>query len=318
MRSGASALSLLSVPLNVHLLCVLQEEERALADLSHAVGLPPASTLRAYLRTLDEWGLVERRQEGAFPGAVSYALTEPGEKLVQTGSVLQRWLKAAPNEAMALGSPAAKSAVKALVDGWEVAIVRALAARPCTLTELDRLIPQVSYPALERRLTAMRKVGLATGRRNGNGRGTPYEATAWLRESVAPLVAATAWERRHAPDRTAAIGRLDVEAAFLLALPALRFGSDLSGSCRLAVELRGQGNSRYAGATATVADGKVSASARLGGDADAWVIGTPSDWVRWVSGRQEEVEIGGDYRLAVALADALRETLTPRQRVQRP
>jgi DNA-binding HxlR family transcriptional regulator len=315
MRAGGGALSLLSVPLNVHLLCALQEEERALADLSQTVGLPPASTLRAYLRTLGEWGLVERRQEGAFPGAVSYALTGPGEKLVQTGDVLQRWLKSAPNGAMALGSPAAKSAVKVLVDGWDVAIVRALAARPCTLTELDRLIPQVSYPALERRLTAMRKVGLSQGRRNGNGRGTPHGATAWLRESVAPLAAALAWERRHASAKTAAIGRLDVEAAFLLSLPILRLPGDLSGSCRLAVELRGQGDSRYAGATITVAEGRPSATARLGGAVDAWVTGTPSDWFRWVNGRHEDVEIGGDYRLALAVADGLRDALVPGQRV---
>ena len=315
MRAGAGALSLLSVPLNVHLLCALEEEERALANLSHTVGLPPASTLRAYLRTLDSWGLVERRQEGAFPGAVSYALTEPGEKLVQTGDVLQRWLKTAPKGAMALGSPAAKRVVKALVDGWDVAIVRALAARPCTLTELDRLIPQVSYPALERRLTAMRKIGLIEGRRSGNGRGTPYEATAWLRESVAPVVAATAWERRHAPDKTSAIGRLDVEATFLLALPILRLADDLSGSCRLAVELRGQGDARYAGATATIADGRLSVTARIGGAVDAWVTGTPIDWFRWVTGRHEEVEIGGDHRLALAVAEGLRETLVPAQRV---
>ena len=315
MRAGAGALSLLSVPLNVHLLCALQEEERALADLSHTVGLPPASTLRAYLRTLSEWGLVERRQEGAFPGAVSYTLTEPGEKLVQTGDVLQRWLKAAPTGGMALGSPAAKSAVKALVDGWDVAIVRALASRPCTLTELDRLIPQVSYPALERRLTAMRKVGQVGGRRNENGRGTPYGATAWLRESVAPVIAATAWERRHAGSRTAAIGRLDVEAVLLLALPLLQLPGDLAGSCRLGVELRREGAPRYAGATATLADGGVSATANLGEEADAWVTGTPLDWFRWINGRHDEVEIGGDIRLARLLADALRDALVPQHRV---
>lgn len=315
MRAGAGALSLLSVPLNVNLLCVLQEEERPLADLSQAVGLPPASTLRTYLRTLSEWGLVERKQEGAFPGSVSYALTAPGEKLVRTGDVLQRWLKAAPTGAMALGSPAAKSAVKALIDGWDVAIVRALASRPCTLTELDRLIPHVSYPALERRLTAMRKVSLVEGRRNGGGRGTPYRATDWLCESVAPLAAAMAWERRHAAAKTAAIGRLDVEALFLLALSRLHLPPDVSGSCRLTVELRGERAHRYAGATAVVDGGKVSAHARLGDEADAWVVGTPLNWFRWVNSAAEAVEIGGDRRLAVALGVALGEALVPAQPV---
>lgn len=315
MRAGANGLSLLSVPLNVRLLCALQEEDRSLADLSQAVGLPPASTMRAYLRTLGEWGLVDRRQETAFPGPVGYALTESGQKLMQTGEVLQRWLMGSPSGGMTLGSPAAKSALKALVDGWEAAIVRALAARPCTLTELDRLIPPISYPTLERRMTAMRKVGLVVGRRNGNSRGTPYEATDWLRSGVALLIASTAWERRHAPAKTAPIGRLDVEATFLLALPILPIAGDLSGSCRLTVELRGQGDPQYAGATVTVAGGSLSATPRLGGTVDAWVTGTPTDWFRWVGGRHEEVEIGGDYRLVLALADGLRDTLMPNQRV---
>jgi DNA-binding HxlR family transcriptional regulator len=315
MRAGASGLSLLSVPLNVHLLCALQEEERPLADLSQAVGLPPASTMRAYLRTLGEWGLVDRRQETAFPGSVGYALTESGVKLVRIGQVLQRWLKESPNGRMALGSPAAKSAVKALVDGWDAAIVRALAARPCTLTELDRLIPRISYPTLERRMTAMRKVGLVEGRRNGSGRGTAYEATDWLRQAVTPLAAVSAWEYCHAPTGATRLGRLEVEAAFLLALPPLRLPTALSGSCRLAVELRGGGEHKLAGATVTVEEGRATARARLGSDAEAWVTGTAPGWYRWLMGGREEVEIGGDHRIPLALASALREAFVPGQRV---
>lgn len=317
MRAGANALSLLAVPLNVRILSALQEEERSLSDLSQAVGLPPASTMRAYLRTLTEWGLVNREQQGAFPGAVSYSLTESGDKLALTGDILQRWLKTAPNGGMALGSPAAKSAVKALVDGWEASIIRALAARPCTLTELARVIPRISYPALERRLTAMRRVGQVEGRRNENGRGTPYGATAWLREAVAPLIAGAAWERRHAPSRTPTIGRLDIEAAFLLALPLLELPPHLSGTCRLAVELRSEGELSYAGASATFEEGKiVAAAARLDGEAETWVAGTPSGWFRWVNGRDDEaVEITGETRLPRALAAALREALAPGHRV---
>jgi len=315
MRTGANALSLLAVPLNVHLLAALHEEGRQLADLSQAVGLPPASTMRTYLRALGEWGAVERKQETAFPGSVRYELTESGEALILTAEILQRWLGAAPNGGMALGSPAAKSAIKALVDGWNAAIVRALAARPCTLTELARAMPQISYPALERRLTAMRRAGQVEGRRSGNGRGTPYGATPWLREGVSPLVAAAAWERRHAPSRSAAVGRLDVEAAFLLAIPALNLPADLSGSCRLAVELRGKQGLSYAGATVTVRDGEATASARLEDEADARVTGNPLAWFRWINGGREEIEIAGDHRLAVALADALREAMVHGQPV---
>jgi DNA-binding HxlR family transcriptional regulator len=218
---------------------------------------------------------------------------------------------------MALGSPAAKSAVKALVDGWDAAVVRALAARSCTLTELARVIPQISYPALERRLTAMRRVGQVEARRSGNERGTPYGATTWLREAVAPLIAAAAWERRHAPSRTSPIGKLEVEAAFLLALPLLEMPAALSGSCRMAVELRDGTDLHYAGTTVAIEGGRMaSAVARLGGEVDAWVSGTARGWFRWVNGgNDEEVEMGGDGDLATALADALREALVPGHRV---
>lgn len=314
MRTGARALSLLSIPLNVRLLSALQEEERSLADLTHAVGLPPASTLRTYLRTLVEWGALERRQEPAFPGSVRYALTTPGERLVEVGAVLQMWLKEAPNGGMALGSPAAKSAIKTLVDGWDAAVVRALVGRPCTLTELDRVIPQISYPALERRLTSMRRVGQVEEQpRNGNGRGTPYGATGWLREAVVPLVAAIAWERGYAPEATAAIGRLDVESVYLLALPQLEMPANTSGSCRLAVQLGNGSRISYAGATVSVRKGKpVAAVARLDGDPDAGVAGTALGWFQWIIGRGDEgVEVTGNSGLAFELAAALREKLVP-------
>lgn len=308
---------LLAVPLNVHLLDALEEKERSLADLSEAVGLPPASTMRSYLRTLSEWGVVERKQETAFPGSVRYELTSAGEELVQAGQILQRWLKTAPKGEIGIGSATAKSAIKALVDGWEAAIIRALAVRPCTLTELARALPKLSYPTLERRLTAMRRVGLVEGRRNGNGRGTPYAATPWLSAAVTPMIAATVWERRHAPTRTAPIGRLDVEAALLLALPMLRLPAETSGSCRLGVELRSGGEIRYAGVTAQVESGRaVAAVARLGGRPDASVTGTAAGWYRWVNGGDDdEVEIGGDSGFAQALGDGLREALVQGRRV---
>lgn len=315
MRAGANALSLLATPLNVRLLASLHEAERSLTDLSQAAGLPPASTLRAYLRTLADWGVLERKQEVGFPGAVSYELTAAGQDLMRTADVLQRWLKATPNGAISLGSPAAKSAVKALVDGWDAAIVRALAARPCTLTELARAIPQVSYPTLERRLTAMRRIGQAEARASGDGRGTPYGGTTWLREAVAPLIAAAAWERRHAPSRTVPIGRLDVEAIFLLVLPSLRLPAEISGSCRLAVQLGGGGPEiRYVGTTVNVEQGRITAAiARLDGNANAWAAGTARGWYRWIGrGDEDEVELGGDVNLVLALACGLREALVPR------
>ena len=58
----------------------------------------------------------------------------------------------APEGPLALGSSTAKSAIKALVEGWGTNMIRALAARPLSLTELNGLISGLSYPSLERRL----------------------------------------------------------------------------------------------------------------------------------------------------------------------
>jgi DNA-binding HxlR family transcriptional regulator len=314
LRPGATALSLLSTPLNIHVLRALEDEELSLADLNKAVGHPPATTMRAYLKALTDFGAVERRQEVDFPGSVSYALTEAGRRLLATAAVLQHWLTAAPDGPAALGSPAAKSAIKALVDGWDATIVRVLATRPFALTELARLIPSISYPTLERRIAAMRRVGLLEAERNGNGsRGTPYKATRWLRQAAAPLTAAIAWERRWAPAQTSMIGRIDVEASFLLAVPLLELPEGLSGCCRLAVEMRTESKLGYAGVMVTVKAGSlVSCSASLKGEPDAWATGTALDWFGWVNGHVDhQLELGGDTALARTVTEALREVLLP-------
>lgn len=308
---------MLSVPLNVHILSALSEEERPLNELSRAAGLPPASTMRTYLRTLNELGVVERRREPDFPGSVSYAITDSGEKLLRVAQALQDWLRRAPGGSMALGTPAAKSATKTLVEAWSAAIVRAVATRPFALTELSRLIPQISYPTLERRLTAMRLVGLLEEQPSGSRRGTPYRATPWLRQAVCPLTAAISWERRCAPEQTTPLSRLDIEAVFLLAIPLLSLSSEVSGICRLAVEIRTGSEPEYTGVVVRVEEGAVvSCVARLSGKADAWAAGTPRDWFGWVNGYDgNELDIGGDASLALAVAGGLREALAPRHRV---
>jgi DNA-binding HxlR family transcriptional regulator len=272
--------------------------------------------MRGYLRDLVELEVIERRQELGFPGSVSYALTKSGAKLLAAGEVLQHWLRSEPDSPISLGTTAAKSAVKALVDGWSASIVRAIAARPLALTELHRLIPQLSYPTLERRLTAMRRVGLLEARPNGSGKGTPCRATTWLRTAIAPLSAAASWEQQCLVSPVP-IGRLDVEATFLLAIPLIELPADVSGACRLGVELRGGPEPQYAGVRIGVEEGRVvSCVTRLEGEVDAWVGGTPRGWFRWASGgRDQHIELGGDTSLALGLADGLRQALAPADRV---
>jgi DNA-binding HxlR family transcriptional regulator len=317
VRAGGYALSLLAAPLNVAVLQTLSESPISLSELRRSVGMPPQTTMRKHLGCLAQNGILSRRREGGFPGTVSYALQKPGANLVGVLGLLESWLARAPDGPLEIGTVAAKSAIKSMVDGWSTTLLRALAARPLTLTELDALIAGVSYPSLERRLVAMRMVGQVEAA-SGRGRGTPYVVTEWLRQGVGPLVSAACWERRHMAESTTPIGRLDVESALLLSLPLLRLDPEHSGACRMAVETVGRGTLSSVGVLAGFEEGRVACCrARLEGDAEASLSGSVSAWFRAVGeGRIDQLEAAGDQALAAAIIDGLHDTLAKRVTVR--
>ena len=314
-RAGGTALGLLASPLNVRILQALRESSLSPLDLRRKVGSPPESTMRVYTRALTEIDVLERTRHETFPPTVDYSLTAAGVALLKLGAVLQAWLDLAPEGPMPLNGPASKSATRALIEGWSTNIVRAVAARPYTLTELSKINVHTSYPALDRRLGAMRLVDLVEAH-PGEGRGTPYRATEWLRRAVTPLAAATTWERKYLPGETARIGRLDIEAAFLLAVPLIELPPQMRGRMRLAVEVQGGPTPTLAGATLTVESGAVTAcSVRLEGQADARVFGSAMAWLRQVNGAPGiHLELGGNQELGRAVVEALRAArLKPRE-----
>lgn len=282
-----------------------------LIDLRRAVGSPPQSTIRVYSRTLAEMGVLEQRRQREIAGSSLYSLTPSGIALLKVGEMLQEWLNECPDGPVELGSTCAKSTVGALVEGWSTNIIRALAGQPLSLTQLNRLIPKVSYPSLERRLAGLRLAHLVEAQ-PGNGRGTPYRVTRWLQRAVVPGIAAAGWERMWVPDSTTPIGRLDAEAAFLLAVPLLDLPDDLTGRCRLAVEVRGGSRPVFAGVSVCIEEGRViSCSSRLEGEAGGWISGTPMEWLRRMNGHPgEKLEVGGDVGLVLTVTDALRATAT--------
>lgn len=311
MRSGSHALCALAVPLNVHVLQSLDEAPLSLPDLRRTLGHPPVTTMRSYLRKLTELRVIERHREIDFPGSVSYAITRPGKKLVEVLEVLQGWLEDAPEGPVELGSIASKSAIKALVDGWDAGLVRALAARPLGLTELNRLISQLSYPALERRLTAMRQVGLVEPEPQRTDRVSRCRITQWHRLAVAPLAAAAAWECEFIPEDVSPPGRLDAEAAFLLGVPLLNLSPEVEGVCRLAVEFRRGSDREFAGVTVAIQEGQVqSCVTGIEEEPDAWASGSVVAWVNWLRGSESHrVEIGGDQGLVRDLREGFGRAL---------
>jgi DNA-binding HxlR family transcriptional regulator len=310
VRTGAYALSLLSAPINMHALTALADEPKTLVGLRRVAGSPPPTTLRGHLRKLTEIGVVERRQVARSHTNVEYELAASGRELLAVAATLQRWLSESPEGPLTLGNANAKGAVKALAEGWSTGMIRALASKPLTLTELDRLITDVSYPSLERRLEAMRMVGQIEPSPS-KGRGTPYMVTDWLRKSIAPIIAAVHWEQMQLPAETPAITKIDVEAAFMMVIPLLRLGTDFSGVSRLAVEMNGNGKSRLAGVMVVLDSGRIaSCTTRLEGEPIAEATGSATNWIRAVTDPEpDRLKIVGDRRLAIAFVAAIHEVL---------
>jgi DNA-binding HxlR family transcriptional regulator len=241
---------------------------------------------------------------------VEYELGSAGMELLGVAEILERWLAESPGGPVNLGSTAAKSALKSLVAGWDSMIIRALAARPLSLTELSKLIPGLNYPSLERRLGGLRIAGLVEAH-TCEGRSTPYAATEWLRRAVGPIAAAAQWERKQIPSESSPPGRFDVEAMFLLAVPMLTV-AEASSRFRLGVELRSNtGDLTLAGIQAQLTDGGVRAcTTRLDGQVGASASGPVAAWLRALGeGETEGLDLSGDCNLAKEILDGLHAAL---------
>jgi DNA-binding HxlR family transcriptional regulator len=224
--------------------------------------------------------------------------------------VAAQWLQKAPGGALKLGSEEADAAILALAEGWSATVVHALAAGPLTLSELSRTVGGLGGPALKPRLAAMRDAGLVEARPN-DAEGALYAATDWLRAGIAPLVAAARFEHHFDPMTLPKIESLDVEAAFLLTLPLIELPAELSGLCRLVVELPRVEVILPAGAMARVEGGRVvSCTPRLEEEADAFATGPPTAWMDAViNPPASRVIPEGDEQLVRAVFEGLHNVL---------
>ena len=228
---------------------------------------------------------------------------------------VEAWLARCPDGPIAADGEEAKRAVKALAGGWSSALIRALANRSFTMTELAGLIPDISYPAVERRITWMRASGQIEAVEK-KGRGTPYVVTDWLRHSIAPLCAAGRWERRHLGDKSPPVTNIEVEASFLLTLPLAPLPEDARGRCMLAAQTdpaepdpRDRG---MAGVSVDVSKGRLIACAPdINAEPSTWAVGTPDTWFDVVmDGRIEDLRIGGAHpQLALDLVAGIHVAL---------
>jgi DNA-binding HxlR family transcriptional regulator len=317
VRAGGTVLSLIAGPLSVPILRAHLDGPLRLPDLRERIGGAAQTTLRGQVGNLRAIGALERHVRSGMPYTVENELTEAGRGVLAVAEIVEAWLARAPQGPIALGSESSKGAIRALVGGWGSTMLRALAARPLSLTELSSVISDHSYPALERRLSAMRAARQVELQPEGSGGAKPYGVTEWTRLAVAPLVAAGRCECEHFAEMTEPLARIDIEAAFLLAVPLVGLEITRAGSCLLAVDTGvtttdGHSKDRLAGVHVELEDGEVvSCVSRLEQEPSTWALGAVCSWVDAIlEGRLDRLRLGGeDPVLARALIEQLHASL---------
>ncbi len=316
VRAGGTVLSLIAAPLSVPILRAHLDGPLRLPDLRERIGGAAQTTLRGQVGNLRGIGALERRVRSGMPYTVENELTPVGTGVLAVAEVVEAWLARAPQGPIPLGSESAKGAIRALVGGWGSTMLRALAARPLSLTELSSVINDHSYPALERRLSAMRAARQLEPRPDGERGAKPYAVTEWTRQAVAPIVAAGHCECKHLANSTEPLARIDIEAIFLLSVPLVDLDVNRSGGCLLAVDTGSGGSARagdrLAGVHVEVEAGTITTcSSRLESNPRTWALGSTVAWVEAIlEGRAERLRLGGDQsRLAEELIGRLHTSL---------
>jgi len=245
----------------------------------------------------------------ATVGGRLFKASPEGREALFTAFMVEHWLQTSPQGPLDFEGDDAAAAVAALVDGWSASIVHMLARGPMSLAQLDRAIVDVGRRELKRLLAALLRTGQVETLA-GDGE-TLYAATDWMRRGIAPVISAARLERRSPSEGMTPIDALDVEAGFRCALAVIELPKQLTGVCRLRLNLEHGGRTHFTGVTADVDRGQiVSCDLDIGRRADAWALGSVEDWLDTVIEPDvDRVHTGNDRWLTEALLSELHDTL---------
>lgn len=249
----------------------------------------------------------------------TYRVSDGGREMIDVGGVVDRWLQSAPGQPLEHDSATAQRAVVSLAEAWSATIVHMLAREPHSFNELHSAIPGLSRRAVRRHITEMEDIGQLVAFPDGNGSAI-YMLTDWMRAGIAPLIASARLERRNPMEGMVPIDALDVDAGFRLSLPLIELPEELSGSCRLGLNLCEEDDdgsdedsppNKLTGVTARIERGQVvSCATGLDKTTDAWAAGTANEWLDTViEPKVKAVRTGGDSWLTGAVVNALHRTL---------
>jgi DNA-binding HxlR family transcriptional regulator len=239
-----------------------------------------------------------------------YQVSDGGRELLFVAFVAERWLQEAPEGPIPFDSPQTEQAVFAMAEAWNATVMHVLARGPQTFEQLHAATGGLSRRELRHHLTAMQRAGQVEPLPD-RGEGTVYVITEWLQAGIAPLIASARLERRNPRESMAPIDALDVEAGFRLSLSLVELPRELSGVCRLGLNLDEEESAGMTGVTAHIDQGQViSCRPGLGPAADAWAAGSANDWLDTVIEPDASlVRTGGDRWLTSALVTEMHRAL---------
>jgi DNA-binding HxlR family transcriptional regulator len=309
LRAGGRALLLLADPVNVAILRQLGSGPLESTALLDRIDYVSRSTYFDRMRDLEELSLVGRWRRADVPPVAECWLAGPGERLLPVARLLDGWLRGAPRDPLQLGQAYATAVIKALAVGWGSTVLRWLAERPHSLTELEHLVEGFGYRKLERICRDLVKAELAE-RVVIRGRLSAYGMTPWGRRAAGSLAAAIRWEQHEIPEWSAAVTSTEVEGGLMLALPLIDLPNDVSGTCSLLVDADAPERQSLGGAVVRVAHGRPvswAPATDLHPRADCWVRGTTLAWLDAVGApHSADLRLGGDAGLAEKVIASLR------------
>lgn len=295
-------LLMLSDPLNASILRLLARGALPITKLQEHLGPTSRTTRFSRLRELEELGVIVREKEGGSPPLTHCMLSAAGRDLLVVVRLLRRWLRENPSRSPGKGDLFGVVETKALAIGWNSTVLRWLAERPCSLTELDAQSPPgVSYHELRKAREALSHTGLIAAVASED-RGQPYELTDWTRRAAPALAAAVRWERSFLSKDDPEPASTDVETLLRLFSPSLApIGPALDEDSSPLPD----NSEAFSVIVGNHGDG-VGAGKRSGSQVGE-ISGTLTSWLdALVDGRSTGLQMRGGIRLTTELLDRLR------------
>lgn len=301
VRAGGRVLQLLSDALNVSILRQLARGPLPTPELPSRLSPASRTTRFSRLRELEDLGVISREKRRGTPPTTHCMLSSAGVELLWVAKRFAAWLSRAPGTADDRSRVADVLAIKALALGWSTGVLRWLAERPHSVTELAAQgAPQVSYHDVRRARQALAGARLIEPVPSVD-RGRPFAPTRWGREAVGPLAAAIRWERESVIGRAGPLMPDDGETLLLLATPLIEVATAMStGSCALLFETGG-------GVSVVLENGHLILCTPCEGvNGHCEIRGSASAWLdTLLDGRVDELEMRGAVRLTTELTNGL-------------